>query len=123
MGATPVIEVDTGALAKIEAATKGLKPHADPAGIGIKLLAKMGYGIKGTGLGREGQVAFPFVPRPCCFPKHTVLRSTPPPPAPLSCFRFVSRIFLYQEREVGGNRGCYLARRRGSHEVRWGSEE
>ena len=48
--------LDEEAQRRVEAATKQLATHADPSGIGIKLLAQMGFGAAGVGLGKEGQV-------------------------------------------------------------------
>ncbi len=48
--------LDDEAQRRVEAATKQLATHADPSGIGIKLLAQMGFGAAGVGLGKEGQV-------------------------------------------------------------------
>ena len=48
-------DLDEGARARAEAAAAGLAAYGDSSGIGAKLLAQMGFGSSGSGLGRAGQ--------------------------------------------------------------------
>lgn len=52
-------ELDEAAKKRAEAAAAGLAAYGDSSGIGAKLLAQMGFGSAGSGLGRAGQARRP----------------------------------------------------------------